>query len=86
MLTLLTRREDVLKIERFFNTFWEITDDAVVRISNWTLRRVAVAYATGGGRVGRVSGLDQTCAATVSYRLASCCDNSERVGRYRNHF
>jgi hypothetical protein len=53
MLTLLTYRKDVLKIDRFFNTFWAVTDDAVIRISNRTLRRVAVAYAAGFGRVGR---------------------------------
>jgi hypothetical protein len=86
MLTLLTYRKDVLKIDRFFNTFWAVTDDAVIRISNRTLRRVALAYASCGGRVGRVPGLAQTCAATVSHRLASCSNNSEPVGPHRTNF
>jgi hypothetical protein len=86
MLTLLTYRKDVLKIDRFFNTFWAVTDDAVIRISNRTLRRVAVAYAAGFGRVGRVPGLDETRAAAVSHRLASCSNNSKRVGHHRNRF
>jgi uncharacterized membrane protein len=49
---------------------------------NWTLRRVALAYACCSGRVGRVSGLAQTCAATVSHRLAACRNNSESVSHH----
>jgi hypothetical protein len=30
--------------------------------------------------------LDETRAAAVSHRLASCSNNSERVGHHRNRF
>ena len=62
------------------------TNDTVTRISNRTVRGVEVAYAGCGGRVGRVPGLAQPCTATVSRRLASRSDNSERVGHHGGHF
>src|ERR1044072_699360 len=62
------------------------TDDAVIRISNWTLRGVALAYASRGRRVGRVPRLAQTCGATGAHRLGSGSNNSEPPRHGRNYF
>src|SRR5690349_14814160 len=69
-----------------FNYTLASTHDPIVRISDRTLRGVALAYASGGGRLGHAPRLAQTCATTLFHRLSSCRNNSEPVSDHRNRF